>query len=270
MVERSKLIQRGIALVVTGTLIGGTVVLAANADSSLERAKKQRKLIVHKITQLHEQRHDGRVRRNQEIKAITSRIQKARKAAAVADLEAGRTRSDARGHYLRNQRIKARQELKGFLRFVERRTARLRYQRQQLAGWIDTYGIFRYCPVRGGVTYDDGFGYFVQKRPGTPAHVHQGIDMMASSGQAIVATFDGVAVASPNRLGGLAVKVYGALGFTYNAHLSAYGKLGKVKAGDVVGYVGSTGNAGGPHDHFEWHPGDGSAVDPYVYLNAVC
>jgi murein DD-endopeptidase MepM/ murein hydrolase activator NlpD len=269
-VERSKLIQRGVALVVAGSLIGGTIVLAANADSSVERARKQRKLVVHKITQLHELRHDGRVRRNQDIKTLTSRIQKVRKQDVGESLEAGRTRADARGHYLRNQRIKARQDLKGFLKFVERRTARLRYQRQQLADWIDTYGIFRYCPVRGGVTYNDGFGYWIPKRPGVPPHTHMGIDMMASTGQPIVATFDGVAVASPNRLGGLAVKVYGVLGYTYNAHLSAYGKLGKVKAGDVVGYVGSTGDAGGPHNHFEWHPGDGSAIDPYVYLNAVC
>ncbi len=268
--DRAKLIHRGVALAVACTLIAGTIVLAANADSSMERARKQRKLVVHKIVQLHELRHEGRIRHNQRIKTITGRIQHVRKLSTIAGLEAGRTRSDGRGHYLRNQRLKARQELKGFLRFIERRTARLRYQRHQLADWIETYGIFRRCPVHGAVTYDDGFGYFVPKRPGTPAHVHQGIDMMAATGTPIVATFDGVAVASPNRLGGLAVKVYGALGFTYNAHLSAYGKLGKVKAGDVVGYVGSTGNAGGPHDHFEWHPGDGVAVDPYLYLNAVC
>ena len=30
----------------------------------------------------------------------------------------------------------------------------------------------------------------------------------------------------------------GADGYVYNAHLSAYGKLGEVKAGDVIGYVG--------------------------------
>jgi murein DD-endopeptidase MepM/ murein hydrolase activator NlpD len=270
VVDRDKLIHRGVALAVACTLIAGTIVLAANADSSMERARKQRKLVVHKITQLHELRHDGRIRHNQKIKTLTTRIQKVRKGSAEVSLEAGRTRSDGRSHYLRNQRLKARQQLKGFLRFVERRTERLRFQRQQLSDWIETYGIFQHCPVRGPVTYNDGFGYWIPKRPGVPAHTHMGIDMMAATGTPIVATFNGVAVASPNRLGGLAVKVYGALGYTYNAHLSAYGKLGKVRSGDVVGYVGSTGDAGGPHDHFEWHPGNGSAVDPYVYLNAVC
>jgi murein DD-endopeptidase MepM/ murein hydrolase activator NlpD len=64
--------------------------------------------------------------------------------------------------------------------------------------------------------------------------------------------------------------VYGARGFVYNAHLVAYGQLGAVGAGTVIGYVGATGDAGGPHDHFEWHPNNGAAVDPYPFLSAVC
>ena len=111
--------------------------------------------------------------------------------------------------------------------------------------------------------------------------------MFAPLGTPIVAPFDGTAIATPNGLGGNAVTVYGAEGYVYNAHLVSYGKLGAVKVGTVVGYVGNTGDAmGGPyHDHFEWHPTAtpsqpwvspygfgtiGGAVDPYPYLTAAC
>lgn len=125
------------------------------------------------------------------------------------------------------------------------------------------------CPVRGRGYYLANFGAY---RPGPPVHAHQGNDVFAPYDSPIVAPFDGYAVATPNTLGGKAVKVYGPDGYVYNAHLSRYGQLGEVELGDVVGFVGATGNAAAsaPHDHIEWHPGNGPAVDPFPILNEAC
>ncbi len=130
---------------------------------------------------------------------------------------------------------------------------------------------FAVCPVQGPHAISNSFGIWVRRskeRGGD--HVHQGNDITAPYGTPIVAPFDGVASIASNKMGGLAVKVFGDFGFVYNAHLSRFGRLGSVDKGDVVGYVGATGNAGGAHDHFEWHPGNGSAVDPYPFLMQVC
>lgn len=125
------------------------------------------------------------------------------------------------------------------------------------------------CPVYGRGYFTSSFGDF---RAGPPVHPHQGNDVFAPRGTPIVAPFDGWAVATPNTLGGRAVTLYGPDGYVYNAHLSAYGELGPVELGQVIGYVGSTGNASvdAPHSHFEWHPGGGPAVDPFPFLKEAC
>jgi murein DD-endopeptidase MepM/ murein hydrolase activator NlpD len=140
------------------------------------------------------------------------------------------------------------------------------------------------CPVDNPHAYGDSFG---APRYAGGYHPHAGNDILAPEGTPIRAPFDGTAQADANGLGGNAVIVYGAGGYVYNAHLSAYGTLGQVTTGTVIGYVGNTGDAqGGPfHDHFEWHPNVlpanpyrsaygytviGSAIDPYPYLNEVC
>jgi peptidoglycan hydrolase CwlO-like protein len=143
---------------------------------------------------------------------------------------------------------------------------------------------FSVCPVDQPRAYGDSFG---APRYAGGYHPHAGNDIMAPQGTPIRATFDGVATDASNGLGGNSVIVTGAEGYTYNAHLSAYGTLGSVSAGTIIGYVGNTGDAqGGPtHDHFEWHPNVipanpyrsvygytviGDAIDPYPYLNMVC
>lgn len=136
-------------------------------------------------------------------------------------------------------------------------------------GPFDPDGILGVCPVDMPNAYTDNWG---APRYSGGYHPHQGIDIFAPEGTPIRAPFPGIAVTAENELGGLAVRVIGETGYVYNAHLSAYGQLGEVETGDVIGYVGNTGNArySAPHDHFEWHPGGGPAVNPFEALNAAC
>ncbi|HYU57326.1 MAG TPA: peptidoglycan DD-metalloendopeptidase family protein [Actinomycetota bacterium] len=151
-------------------------------------------------------------------------------------------------------------------------------------GAIAGEGIFQFCPVDAPNAFGDDFG---APRYAGGYHPHAGNDIVASLGTPIRAPFDGYASDASNGLGGMSVHVDGALGYTYNAHLSRFGTLGNVSAGTIVGYVGNSGDAmGGPyHDHFEWHPDTippnlhtspygysviGSAIDPYPYLVAAC
>jgi murein DD-endopeptidase MepM/ murein hydrolase activator NlpD len=102
---------------------------------------------------------------------------------------------------------------------------------------------------------------------------HQGNDMMAPRGANVIAPVSGTVTQGVGKIGGNFFRLTGADGTSYyGAHLSAFGKSGKVKAGDVIGAVGNTGDAdGGPtHLHFEIHPAGGDAVNPYQYLVKAC
>jgi murein DD-endopeptidase MepM/ murein hydrolase activator NlpD len=164
-----------------------------------------------------------------------------------------------------------RAELRVRMAEMRRLSALLRVRKEEILDTISRIRPFAVCPVGHPHAISDSFGIWVHRskeRGGD--HVHQGDDIMAPMGTPIYAPFDGVAVAAPNKMGGLAVKVFGEYGYVYNAHGSGYGKLGAVETGDVVGYVGATGNTSAPHNHFEWHPGNGAAVDPYPFLLMVC
>jgi hypothetical protein len=156
-----------------------------------------------------------------------------------------------------------------FRRFTERVRSNLVDRRGALEGWISQWAVFRRCPVAGPNDVADNFGIMV-RLPGVPVHRHMGNDIGAAAGTPIVAPFKGYATASHSVLGGLEVRVQGRRGYVYNAHLSALGHLGQVHTGEAIGYVGITGDATAPHDHFEWHPNDGVAVDPNPLLSLVC
>jgi murein DD-endopeptidase MepM/ murein hydrolase activator NlpD len=149
--------------------------------------------------------------------------------------------------------------------------ASLREHRQEVLRQISMIRPFAVCPVGDPHAVGDDFGIWVHRsKKWGGDHVHQGNDIMAPEGTPIYAPFDGNAVVATNHIGGMAVKVYGKYGYVYNAHLSRFGQLGRVRAGDVIGYVGHTGDTGANHDHFEWHPNGGAAVDPHGFLMLVC
>jgi murein DD-endopeptidase MepM/ murein hydrolase activator NlpD len=99
-------------------------------------------------------------------------------------------------------------------------------------------------------------------------HPHKGVDIALNVGDAIYAAFDGVVrVAMPTRMSGgygnvVVIRHVNGLE-TYYAHLSKYVvKSGDVvRAGELIGYGGSTGRSSGPHLHFETRY-MGQAFDP--------
>ena len=84
---------------------------------------------------------------------------------------------------------------------------------------IDPNGLLQICPVDQPRAVYDGFG---APRYGGGYHPHAGNDIIAPMGTQIRAPFPGTARSSYNSLGGNAVYVYGANGYVYNAHLSAF------------------------------------------------
>lgn len=132
-------------------------------------------------------------------------------------------------------------------------------------------------PVYGPASTSDSFG-----APRATTGWHHGVDIFAALGAPLLAVADGTLFnVGWNGIGGNRLWLRdGAGNEFYYAHLSAYSPRAhegaQVKAGDVIGFVGNTGDALGtpPHLHFEVHPrellwmGYDGAIDPYPYLIA--
>jgi murein DD-endopeptidase MepM/ murein hydrolase activator NlpD len=124
------------------------------------------------------------------------------------------------------------------------------------------------CPVQGPRAFSNDWG-----QPRSGGRRHKGTDIMSPSGTPVVASVAGSVVDHNSGLGGKGYWLHGVDGNTYyGAHLSRFGASGRVEQGQIVGYVGNSGNArgGASHLHFEIHPGGGAAVNPYGTLRTYC
>jgi murein DD-endopeptidase MepM/ murein hydrolase activator NlpD len=135
------------------------------------------------------------------------------------------------------------------------------------AGWL--------VPVKAVL----GSGFRTPDRP-----THNGVDLIAARGSAIHAAAGGIvitvicqaSIGTCDRDGGSRVKgcgwyveiAHGANIWTRYCHMGRRPSVivgQHVKVGDVIGYVGSSGNSSGPHLHFEVHDAD-NAIDPVPFM----
>ncbi|MDK1017850.1 MAG: peptidoglycan DD-metalloendopeptidase family protein [Actinomycetota bacterium] len=127
------------------------------------------------------------------------------------------------------------------------------------------------CPVAGSNYFGDSWG-----DPRSGGRTHKGTDLMARYNTPLVAMNSGTVRLNRQRLGGIQIYVYGTDGITYYyAHLSkwVHGMRSgdHVSKGQVIGYVGDSGNArgGAPHLHLGIIAG-GIHVNPYPTVRRVC
>lgn len=121
-------------------------------------------------------------------------------------------------------------------------------------------------PVKGYPS--DRFGY--RSDPFSGSHeFHPGVDISAPRGAKVVATADGLVVFSGRHYGyGKMVRIEHKFGIsTLYGHLDRYTvEPGhRVKKGDIIGYVGSTGRSTGPHLHYEVRL-NGQALNPFRFF----
>lgn len=125
------------------------------------------------------------------------------------------------------------------------------------------------CPVPNA-SFEDSWG-----APRSGGRTHEGTDMISPAGSPAYAVADGVVRTTSSSAGGLSLYLTGDDGMVYfyahnSANVASSGQ--RVKAGQLIARVGSTGNASGgvSHVHFELQPGGGESVRSYSFLRGLC
>jgi len=126
------------------------------------------------------------------------------------------------------------------------------------------------CPVAGPTTFTNTW-----LTPRSGGRQHKGVDIFAEEGTPVAGDVE----LAEDTLGGLSFHLWGDDGnYYYGANLADYaGASRRVAGGEVVGYVGRTGNAAdtAPHLHFEIQPGRSrdagpNPVDPTPSTSSAC
>jgi len=193
-----------------------------------------------------------------EARAVVARLVATQEEAARAYAEADQAAREAYQLFLAEERVRRMSEL-----------ARI----QGVAGGLSAAATPGFvCPVKGSVAFSNDWG-----NPRSDGRTHKGTDLFAKRGTPLVAVAEGRIRLSTEELGGTSVYLTANYGVVfYYAHLDRYAprvRSGqRVEIGDVIAYVGDSGNAlgGTPHLHFQVHPGGGAPVNPYPTVRRTC
>ena len=168
----------------------------------------------------------------------------------VAEREARQDRKERRERRERRAAREARQERRAEARAAARAAARAPQWVFPVpgAGWSASFG-------ESGSMWSSGH--------------HTGQDFTAPSGTPVHAVSAGTITSATwsDAYGNIIEITHPNGDQSWYAHMSGFAQTsGPVSAGEVIGYVGCTGNCFGNHLHFEYHPGGGGAADPVAWL----
>jgi peptidoglycan LD-endopeptidase LytH len=254
---------------------GADVLDAARRATLLDDVNASGNEAIARLETVTSELHDREATLQSQIKdarAALSSMQSQARDAEQALESAGRAENELRAQLAAQRRL---HELSAILTAARARSAARSSSASSTesggaAGQLIVHGTW-VCPVQGPISFTDTYG-----SPRSGGRRHMGNDLFAPIGTPVVAVTDGSVFFQGDPLGGNAAYVQGNDGNTYYyAHLDDYVGGGRsVRAGELIGHVGNTGDARNdpPQLHFEIRPGSANArgVDPYTALSGHC